>query len=383
MNCLMKYGFPPPWYSLFELGSCAAVLLVLLPAAIAFCEEKEMMKDSVLVGVHFFAGWWEPLPNKWIVAGSDWRENYPSRVPLLGQYNTQETMDKEIQAAAAHGVDFFQILWYYNDADSEREPNSQLLNRGLEDFLQSPHSDRLKFLIEFCNHPPYQVETDEEWSNCLKIWVAAMRHPSYLRVGNRLVFKVHGGHYFIRQNGADLERCRTRLQSLRNAVQEAGLGEMLIGCGVGAHEQVSKDSRFAELFDFTNTYMDVPNCELTAEPHPYTVLANHINSGREKHRNDVIPYVPFVAAGWYPRPWRDPRPDFEFPTDTEWRQELSRMRSDLEAHRVFGLPLSDNSSQKVFTIYAWNEFGEGGFVAPTVGEKYQRLEAIRDVFGYQ
>jgi len=36
--------------------------------------------------------------------------------------------------------------------------------------------------------------------------------------------------------------------------------------------------------------------------------------------------------------------------------------------------------QKAFTIYAWNEFGEGGFVAPTAGDKYMKLEAIQEVF---
>jgi len=42
--------------------------------------------------------------------GHDWRPDYPGRVPILGQYNDQETMDREILAASSHGVDFFQIL---------------------------------------------------------------------------------------------------------------------------------------------------------------------------------------------------------------------------------------------------------------------------------
>ena len=34
-----------------------------------------------------------------------------------------------------------------------------------------------------------------------------------------------------------------------------------------------------------------------------------------------------------------------------------------------------------FRIYAWNEFGEGGIVAPTKGDKYMKLEAIKEMFG--
>ena len=65
-----------------------------------------------LVGIHYFAGWWRGLPNKWHVAGQDWRQDWPARVPTLGEYNEQATMDREIEAAADHGVDFFQILYY-------------------------------------------------------------------------------------------------------------------------------------------------------------------------------------------------------------------------------------------------------------------------------
>jgi hypothetical protein len=68
--------------------------------------------DSYLVGVYYFSGWWRTMPNKWIVDGHDWRGDYPGRVPILGEYNEQETMDREIISAASHGVNFFQILWY-------------------------------------------------------------------------------------------------------------------------------------------------------------------------------------------------------------------------------------------------------------------------------
>jgi hypothetical protein len=44
------------------------------------------------------------------------------------------------------------------------------------------------------------------------------------------------------------------------------------------------------------------------------------------------------------------------------------------------LPCSGGAWQPVFTIYAWNEFGEGGIVAPTRGEDFMKLEAIRGVF---
>jgi hypothetical protein len=93
-----------------------------------------------------------------------------------------------------------------------------------------------------------------------------------------------------------------------------------------------------------------------------------------------LPYVPFISAGWNPRPWKDPRPAFTFPTREEFAAELRQVATDIEKYPNFGLPLPDGGRQKLFTVYAWNEFGEGGIVAPTRGEKFAKLEAIRDIF---
>jgi len=338
--------------------------------------------EDVLVIVNYFAGWWEPMPNKWHVPGDhDWRADYPDRVPLLGECNTQETMDHEIVAAADHGVDAFIILWYYNQPDDEREANARFLNRGLTNFIDSPEAGRMKLMIEFCNHPPFEVKTDEEWKNCLEAWIPAFRHPSYLHVGGKLVFKVHGAHHFWVQNGQDLDRCRAQLETLREAVRKEGLGEMLIGAGVGSGGTIGPDHPFARLFDFTCTYMDVPAIEQKDEDYPYEVLAEQARKGREEHCKDAIQYVPYVPAGWNPKPWKDPRPSFAFPTKEQWEKELRRVAKDLRECGNFGFPLPDGGRRKAFTIYAWNEFGEGGIVAPTQGEESMKLEGIREVFG--
>ena len=88
--------------------------LLLFSAAAAASEPSERRQQmDVLVGVNYFPGWWKPLPNKWQDRrGEDWRSRFPERVPLLGEYNDQETMNREIVADGGAGVDFFSILWY-------------------------------------------------------------------------------------------------------------------------------------------------------------------------------------------------------------------------------------------------------------------------------
>jgi len=46
------------------------------------------------------------------------------------------------------------------------------------------------------------------------------------------------------------------------------------------------------------------------------------------------------------------------------------------------LEISARGGRKtMLLVYAWNEFGQGGIMAPCSGEKDMRLEAAREVFG--
>jgi hypothetical protein len=343
--------------------------------------------DKILIGVNYFAGWWKPLPNKWHrhtsslsnECSDDWRPDFPERVPLLGEFNCQETMDREIEAAADYGVDFFPILWYYNEKRQPREPHSDKLNRVFDEFVASPNADRVNFFIEFCNHPPFEVTTDEQWQECLDAWESYLTQPSYLKVGGRAVFKIHGANYFIEQNGSDIERCTSQLDSIRALFAKHDM-EVIIGAGVMAADHVAADNPIAKVFDFTCTYMDLPDLVRTDDDYPYELLGEHCRMARAVHSTDAIPYMPYMPAGWSPRPWPETRPFFALPNRDEWRKELTLMQEDLLNLPNLGLPLPDGSVQAAFNCYAWNEFGEGGIVAPTHITEYMKLEELQYVF---
>jgi hypothetical protein len=121
--------------------------------------------------------------------------------------------------------------------------------------------------------------------------------------------------------------------------------------------------------------------ERTGQSQPYEMLARFIRESRDQHARDAVAYLPFLGAGFNARPWPERRARFAFSTREEWTQELRQMQVHLDRISTLGLPLPGGHRQKVFTIYAWNEFGEGGMVAPTRGEGSMKLEAIADVFG--
>lgn len=334
--------------------------------------------EPLLIGVNYFAGWREELPNMWHDKEGDWRERYPSRVPLLGSYITQDTVDREVVVAANHGIDFFQHLWYPTFVKADLA-HMAYLNRGIACHTVSKEGGRLPFIMEFCNHDPYDNMSDADWQTCVTAIRDYMVHPNYLRIDGRPVLKIHTGHGFVRFCGVEI--AAKRLTQLRDAVKAAGQGNPLIGCGVGAGESIRADHWAAKLFDFTNCYNEIPPIPQIKGDHPFDFFTGYTHRMRPAHVGDVIPYVPYVASGWNRRPWPDERPYFALPTEKAWRRELSVMHETLKGSAKFGFPRSDGSLLKAFTIFAWNEYGEGGIVAPSSGEGYMKVEAIRDEFG--
>ena len=119
---------------------------------------------------------------------------------------------------------------------------------------------------------------------------------------------------------------------------------------------------------------------VTSHVYPYEKPAEFHAQCRAGHTEDAIPSIPYIGSGWNPRPWGDPRPAFQLPDRQQWKAALETVKTDLGSGK-FGLPLSDRRLQPAVTIYCWNEFGEGGMVAPTQGDRYMKLEVIREVFG--
>lgn len=355
----------------------------------SFCINTGMSKenssrDSILVGVEYFNGWWQQSPNKWEYKDKDWRSQYPGRIPLLGQYNNQKTMNKEILAASDYGVGFFSFLWYY-PGNVKANNNCSKLNAGLDFFMKSPYANRMKFMMELCNHKPFTIETDQDWEKCADVAINAMKHPSYLRVDNRAVLKIHSGYQFYRDCGENVPKCKQILQMFRQKARDAGVGELLIALGTYREQKIGAAHFFSTIgeVDVTMQYMSSPvasELPQTEEDYPYEDLLAWAQKIRDIRRNDILNWVPYFPAGWNPRPWRVDRACYSFPTREEWKTGLEVLKRELLKTTNFGFPRKDGTTQKAFTIYAWNEFGEGGILAPTKGDKSMKLEVVKEVF---
>jgi hypothetical protein len=355
------------------------------------------LDTTILVGVAYFAGWHseDPATNKWIQY--PWSDpvkkdftlkgnpQWAGREPLLGKYNVQETMDKEIDAAAAYGVDFFNILWYYsNNAPPANRIAINRLNRGLEQYLASPNRNKMKFMMEACNADGHLSVTSEAgWDSITTVFVNAAKDTSYLRIEGRPVFKIHDASRFLTQLNNDVNRCRTVIQNIRVKAKNAGLGDVLIAIGTYGNGKIASGHKYTQFgVNCSMQYAGINESLPAFSQNPYEELGKYTKTIRDIRIDDALPWTPYIMSSWDASPWGgEKRPYFDFPTRSQWNKELSTIKAELLSTTKFGFPRKDGKLQKAFTIYAWNEFGEGGIVAPTVGEQYMKLEEIKNVFG--
>ena len=143
-------------------------------------------------------------------------------------------------------------------------------------------------------------------------------------------------------------------------------------------------------YDYTGVYgwdirdPTLPPC-VVGEVYPWSQMDGPTNGHwSEAHGRDVVPYVPNVMASVDSRPAMEKGCAYAFPTLAEWTATLSRTKALIEAPGAnLGFPSASapGGVQPAITIYAWNEFQEGGIVCPTRGEDWLKLEAIKAVFG--
>ena len=328
------------------------------------------------MGVEYFAGWYPEYPTKWHEPGGmDWREKYPERIPMFGEANSQETMDADIALAASHGVDFFSILWYPN-ASAER--NVEKINKAVRWFMDSPNARYMKFMLEITNHAPFNVKTKGEWDAIAQFAAEVMTHPSYLKIDGRPALKIHGGGQFMDDLSHDAAKANEILESFRKIVKAAVGEEPIISVGLTQAIAI-KDTGLKDInMDFSMEYADMPALPYSDEDYPYALMAETFRLDRLARTADT---VSFVAVGWNTRPWRCDGAAFAFPTREEWKGVLESVKKDLDEHSRLGFPKKGGTCQKAFTIYAWNEYGEGGFMVPNKSGDNMKLEVVKEVFG--
>ncbi len=277
-------------------------------------------------------------------------EEFPGREPVWGwRDDSLEIMERQIDLAANHGLAFFAFCWYWHENGLAIHPQKiqeDPKHTCLDLFLKAKNRDRLKFCLLVANHQGFEIKGSVHWKQAVNFWMPYLKHPQHLRIDGRPLVVIFSA-----------EGCKKEdLAAMQDAARQAGLvGLAIAGCGAGTFESG---------YTHRTHYNVVPGYATGAAQHQYAelVAANRAAWGGSRDQ----PYIPIVTAGWDKRPWEGPKglnqpPGSYYPDRTP--QQFAEFLRD--AFSWMNQHPEQTTAERLVLIYAWNEFGEGGYIAPT------------------
>ncbi len=333
-----------------------------------------------MIGAYYFEGW--AGRNKFADDPEQpWARNapthltrrmiseFPEREPIWGwRDDSLAIMERQIDLAADNGLAFFAFCWYWRDdgrAINKKAIKDDPLHTCLELYLKARNNHRLKFCLLVANHRGAEIKGTENWKQAAEFWMPYLKHPQYVTVGKKplvIVFSHVGGD-------AEGFAC------MQKAVKKAGLTEGLAIAGCGGGDQKTLESGYTH----RTHYNVISGYEAKSEPHKFAELAASNREAWGGSREQ--PYMPIVTAGWDKRPWEGPTglkqaENYYYPDRTP-EQFASYLR---DALKWMDEHPDQTTAERIVLIYAWNEFGEGGYIAPTKGDQDGKyLKALRSV----
>lgn len=285
-----------------------------------------------------------------------------SRVRIDG--GRQEIMDREIAFAAEAGLDYWAFLLY---------PEGESMSRGLQLYLSSSQRKRVNFCLIL--HNAFGVP-DAQWPRERDRAVALLKEPGYQTVlgGRPLVYAFALGY-----RGAFPTE---RFAEFRSEAKKAGLDPYCVFMGWNPARDFRDES--PKGFDAVSAYA------CGSEDATYAALCAKVETKYWANAAAAgVPYIPLVTTGWDKRPRKDNPVSWE--VGHSYHQQAvfpaTPTPQELAAHLSRALAFVRENAKvcpaNAVVIYAWNEYDEGGWLAPTWrGEgkvNGERLEAVRSV----
>ena len=339
------------------------VILTLLPQPLVGTT------PSATVGAYYFEGWYHDTPEAIAAfATSELRNIFPEREPIWGgglwRGDTVEVMEQQIDLAADHGITFFSFDWYWY-GDSWRTANDGI-NSGLKNFMLAANRNRMKFNINIVDAGPTTIDSDADWRQVADMLMPYLADSQYLRVG--------GNPLVTNFNAAGMTQ--TNYNYFQQIASSVGLNKV---------EFAANGPGSTSVYNYVTRYNAVPGWGAGEVEYPYQSLTDYLQ-GNVDWTNGIWndesggpqSYIPVVMSGWDARPWNTP------PT---WYFNPTRTPEAVAAHLQQAIDWIDDNptlatSERLVMIYAWNEFGEGGYIAPTLGDPNGLyLDAIKSVVG--
>lgn len=372
-------------------------LAALLAAKLGPAKVRASPEERVQVAAYYFPAWHNDalFPGKegeWPAlrkATSRFPGQRQPKVPLWGYQDESDpaVMAQKINAAVDNGVSIFLFDWYWHDRGTRKGP---VLEGALDEgFLKAPNRSRMKFALMWANHevgdspgPIGRAGFDTMTDHIVHDYFSS---SSYLKINGRCYFSIYILSNFIEGLGG-IEQAKAALDSFRKKAAAAGSGGVYLNAIDYGIPKEDPDIIKRLGIDSVTSYVWVHKVHLDSFPETdYRLTGDKYFHYWDTHKNDYgVPYFPNVTMGWDPTPRVPANKPYDgksgYPnTPVLWDNSPARFKLALEEAKARALSLPPG--QRIVTIYAWNEWTEGGNLEPDTVTKMSYLRAIHDVFG--
>ena len=307
------------------------------------------------------------------------------REPMLGWYDDREqkVLDNQILQASSRGISHFAFYYYWKEDGTAPRPG-----QNVELWKTSPNKNLMNYYLYFVADGAYN-STDWRAKIVPKL-IEFMKEPQYKRsksmdpkMNNRPIVGFFGD-MIARLGGTDAS-LKAELDYLRSESVKAGVGDPILLCNgyrALSNFMVQGYDGFQPL-NLAGIGMDdnigVPEDYASSYPSAWKDFVTHDytgdGTGYENYENYL--FIPGGLNAFDARPWRGVASDtagnyfYADPSPNKFKAQLNNVKKYLDTH-----PQSMNMA----TMYAWNEWGEGGSIEPNTLFGYGYVDAMQEVF---
>ncbi len=369
-NLLNETTFYRRWFYLSKMkfpGTSISIISILLFGLFAFvgCSRNDgagQKEPRIKVGVYYFDGW-AGQNSRANDPKEPWAKNapthltrrlveeFPEREPVWGwRDDSLSIMEKQIDIAADNGIEFFLFCWYWRDDNGSINPTAIEnldLHTSLNLYMKAKNRNRIKFGLLVANHESAMINGAENWEKASEYWMRYFKDTQYVTVDSKplvVIFNVGG-------------ISNVALGRMQDISKKQGLSGLSIA---GCCAPQNKD------FTVRTFYNIIPGYTGGSVEHKYSELV-------EEHEKQWVgteeqPLIPEITVGWDKRPWENKNSSdgqsWYFPDRTQ--EQFKGFLTD--AITWMDKNPTKTTKERMVLVYAWNELGEGGYLAPTKGD---------------
>ena len=322
---------------------------------------------SIKIGAYYFDGWTSTTVNNFVYLTPELLSD-SLREPTWGWItSTQSIVDSQIVVAANAGINFFSFDWYYLNGTSNIP-----LNHAMGLYLKSKYKKRLRFCLNVVNGEPFLLGPSN-WDAVTKEWLNLFKDPSYLTVNGKPLLIFFDVHALIKAFGSS-QAVKKAFKSLRLKAKQEGLRGVTIAGSVFPDTITWWDTTYTR----ERTISISSGCGFDAlTGYNYSGVAfsgnffespiRNLISGEigvwNKFRSSNLPYIPVGTLNWDPRPWRvhEP-PGIHY---YEGYSGNSVYKTVMSLYQWMKDNPQQTTKEHIALLYAWNEYGEGGWLTPS------------------